>query len=154
MSGLRVLRVAVRPEIWTLKRVILNGKDVTDAAIDFRNGDVTDVEITLTSRAPSVAGTVSTPDGQPATDYAVVLFASDSNNWAYPTRMVALARPNQTGRFEATGLPPGDYVAAALERVPQTAWQDPVFLQSIRGLATPFSLREGEQRTLQLKIAR
>ena len=83
-----------------------------------------------------------------------MIFASDSANWAFPTRMLTLARPNQTGQFDATGLPPGDYVAAALERVPQTAWQDPVFLQSIRGAATPFSLREGERRTLQLKLVR
>ena len=154
MSGLRIIRVGVRPEIWTLKQVMLNGKDVTDAPVDFRNGDVNGVEITLTSRASSVSGAVTAANGQPATDYAVVIFANDSAKWVYPTRMLALARPNQTGRFEATGLPPGDYVAAALERVPQTAWQDPVFLQTLRGVATPFSVREGEQRMVQLKIVR
>ena len=59
--------------------------------------------------------------GRPLTDYAVVAFSPDSSKWGYQTRFVRSARPNQDGRFDLEGLPPGDYLVAALEYL--EAWR-------------------------------
>ena len=49
-------------------------------------------------------------------------------------------------------LPPGRYLAAALEYIqPETA-QDPDFLESLRGRATPFSVGEGSGALVDLRV--
>lgn len=155
MNGLRVVRVDVlnAPQ-WTLKRVVVDGKDVTDAPLDFRSGDVNDVKIVLSNRAATVSGRVLDADGKPSSNYSVVIFAADSNRWPFPSRFVALGRPNQGGSFRVSGLPPETYLVVPLPALDGTEWQDPEFLDKLRGLATSVTLGEGETRTLELKIAR
>ena len=55
MSGLRIVSVIVGSPQWFLKKVTLGGRDVTDEPIDFQNGDVDGLEVTLTSRGPRSA---------------------------------------------------------------------------------------------------
>ena len=62
------------------------------------------------------------------------------------------ARPNQLGQFQIKGLPPGDYLAAAIDFVQDGLWNDPEYLQSIRRDAKKFTLTEGESRTISLTL--
>jgi hypothetical protein len=152
MSGQRVIRVDINSPVWSVKRVTLDGKDVTDSPLDFRSGDVNDLEILLTTRTSSVAGSVTDADGTQSTSYSVVIFAADSARWAFPSRFVQLGRPNQSGSFRVTGLPPENYLIVALPPLQGTEWQDPEFLEKMRPLATFFTLAEGESKTQALKI--
>jgi protocatechuate 3,4-dioxygenase beta subunit len=152
LNGRRRLFVSVGAMDWTLKKITLAGIEVTDAPIDLRTKDVEDVEILLTSKVSKVGGTASDDKG-PISDYAVVIFASDPTKWIDRSRFVALARPNQFGRFEVRGLPPEDYLAVALPNVVETEWRwSPEFLQQVRPLATGFVLQDGETKTLELKL--
>jgi hypothetical protein len=51
-------------------------------------------------------------------------------------------------------LPPARYLAAAVEAVENGEESDPALLERLRPLATGFSLNEGDQRGLNLKIVR
>jgi hypothetical protein len=153
MSGIRIVRVIVGSPQWFLKKVMLGGKDITDEAIDFRNGDVDGLEITLTSRGPTLAGTVTEAD-KPATDYSVIVFADEPSKWAFPSRYFAQGRPAQQGSFRIQGLPPGNYLAVALPPVQGTDWQDPEFLRQYLSVATRVSLAEGETKTISLNLVR
>jgi hypothetical protein len=62
------------------------------------------------------------------------------------------ARPDQTGTFKVTTLPPGEYFAIALDHVDQMQWTDPEFLESVSRQASTVSLIEGETRTLDLRL--
>jgi hypothetical protein len=152
LAGLAVVAIFA-PSPWILKSVTIAGKDMTDTPIDFRSGDVNDVEVVLTSRAASVTGVVFDED-KPSTDYGVIVFAEDSLKWAYPSRFIAAGRPNQQGRFTLQGLPPADYLAIALPGIPAINAIDPELLESLRKGATRFSLGEGEAKTLDLKIVK
>ena len=154
LSGLRVIRVDVNPPEWSLARIEFNGEEVTDRPIDFRTRDVDGLEIVLTCLGASVSGVVADTDGSPARDYSVVVFAADPVRWAFPSRFVALARPNQDGRFKVQRLPPADYLCIALPVVQGSEWQDPEFLERLVREATPFTLAAGESRTLDLKLTR
>jgi hypothetical protein len=66
---------------------------------------------------------------------------------------VLLSRPDQDGRFTARPLPEGRLFAAALEYVDETQWRDPDFLETLVPLATPFTLGEGESKTIDLKMS-
>jgi hypothetical protein len=151
-SGLRAIIVSVSLPEWSLKRVTLDSKDVTDMPIDFSKGDVTGLEVVLTSRNPSLSGTVTTADGKPAPNYAVVIFAADTAKWTFPSRFVALGRPNQQGRYVVRGLPPEDYLAVGVPAVQGQEWQDPEYLERLRSSATSVTLSEGDARTLDLKL--
>lgn len=150
-TGRRRILVSVSSPLWTVKNITHDNIDVTDQALDFREKDVNDVEITLTSKISDVTGYVSDDKG-PVQDYAVVIFSSDPSKWIDRFRFVALARGAQQGRFEVRSLPADDYLAVALSNVNGTEWMDPDFLQSIGPLATSFSLKDGESKTLELKL--
>jgi hypothetical protein len=145
--------VSVAAPGWTLKRITRNNIDITDEPVDFREKDVDDVEIVLTSKVARVSGGVSDDKG-PVIDYAIVIFSSDPTRWVDRSRYVAMARGVLQGRFEIRSLPPDDYLAVALPTVTGTEWMDPEFLQSIRSLATTFALQAGESKTLELKLKR
>jgi hypothetical protein len=74
--------------------------------------------------------------------------------WIDRSRFVTMARPTQQGRFVSQPLPPDDYLAIALPGVTPLEIYDPDFLQSLRALATSFTLTEGETKTLELKLRR
>ena len=151
--GLRAARPSIGIPGWTLKSVTVAGRDVTDALLDFSKGDINDIEITLTNRSAAVGGTVTDGD-VPARDFTVVIFANDAAQWTFPSRYLAIARPNpaQPGAFRMAGLPPAAYQVVALPSVNGPEYQDPEFLQALRPFATRVVVNEGDTKTVGLKI--
>jgi hypothetical protein len=152
-TGRRRIVPGVASPFWAVKKITRNGIDVTDEVFDFREKDVDEVEIVLTSKVTRVTGGVSDDTG-PVSDYAVVIFSSDPTRWVDRSRYVVVARGVLQGRFEVRSLPPDEYLAVALPIVNGTEWMDPEFLQSIRSLATAFTLMEGGSQALELKLKR
>ncbi len=91
---------------WQMKRVRLEGVEVTDTPLDFAT-DVEGLEIELTQRLTTVSGGVSDDRGALALDATVVVFADDPGKWEPNSRFIESARPDQQGRFTIRGLPPG-----------------------------------------------
>ena len=155
LVGSHTFRLANLPKGWSLKRVTLNGEDITDSGHDFRPGaDVTGVEILLTNKVTAVAGAVTAENGQPQKDYTVVAFPQDQQKWALPqNRWIASARPDQDGRFTFNNLPPGEYYAIAVEYIAQGEWADPDWLARAAKSASRFTLDDGGTKTLDLKLS-
>lgn len=151
MSGLRVIRTNVGAPGWVLKSVTIAGKDVTDTPIDFRKGDVADVEVTFTSNAGSIKGIVSDSKG-PAADAMVIAFSEDETKLAFPSRFMAAARSSPKGEFTMAGLPAGWYLVAVAPAgvAPQTA--DPAALETLRKTAVRVSVQEGASASVTLTI--
>jgi hypothetical protein len=51
-------------------------------------------------------------------------------------------------------LPAGGYYAVAVEYIEQGTWGDPDVLNRLKATATSFSLRDSEQKPLNLEIQR
>jgi hypothetical protein len=83
----------------------------------------------------------------------IVLFARDPAKRRPPTRYVRTVFADKDGRFREVGLPPGEYLASALEMVDPGDTNDPDFLDRLDTRATRFALSEGETKTLDLKVA-
>jgi tellurite resistance protein len=59
-------------------------------------------------------------------------------------------RTTTTGAFSAPGLPPGDYLVAAVKEDAITEWQDPKFLEKVIAVATHITLGDGEKKSQEL----
>jgi len=134
MSGLRAMIVNNR-QGWILKRVMLNGQDVTDAALDFREHDVDGVEIVLTTRVSTVTGSVVDAADKPLADYTVIVFADDETKWTIWSRYVTFGRTGPAGAFTMMGLPAGTYLAVGVPSAINGEWQDPEYLKKLRASA-------------------
>lgn len=137
---------------WHMKRVQLEGVDVTDKPLDFST-DIDGLDIELTDRLSTVSGIVSDDRGDVALDATVVAFADDPAKWDRHSRFIMTARTDQHGRFTIEGLPPGRYVAIAVEYLEPGEERDPDLLKTWRQGATSFTLSEGEKHSLNLKLS-
>jgi hypothetical protein len=153
MSGQRVVRPIVGAPGWMLKSVIVDGKDVTDTPIDFRNisGGVSGVEITLTSNSGSIKGTVTAKDG-PAADATIIAFADDPSKWSFFSRFVSAGRPNAKGEFTLAGLPGGAYLVAVSPPGISPFSADPAVLEGLRKNALRVNVTDGGTATVTLTI--
>jgi protocatechuate 3,4-dioxygenase beta subunit len=151
--GQRLFRVTGLPATHVLKAVFVADQDVIDTLTPFDGKEgIGGVRLVITDKVTSIAGGVTDDRGRPIQEYSVVAFASDPDKWGAGTRFILTARPDQHGRFALTGLPPGEYVVAALAYLERGDSEDPEFLASIKAKATPVSLAEGEQRSLALRV--
>jgi hypothetical protein len=67
-------------------------------------------------------------------------------------RYTRTVRPDQQGRFQTRGLPPGDYLAAAVESLEQGGHWDPAFRKQVETTARRFRLTEGQTATVDLTL--
>jgi protocatechuate 3,4-dioxygenase beta subunit len=142
---------------WMLKAVRAGGADLLEQPIDVPpQKPITDIELVFTNRLTTVMGSVAGADGAAVKDYAIIIFPEDETKWEQSRGMasrVRVARADQDGTFKFRSLPPGDYLAVALENVDTTEDQDPEVLERLRPLATPARVTEGGTVTLTMKLS-
>ena len=155
LVGGRLFNLMSPPAGWKVKRVTRDGDDLTDRGYDFKPGeDVEGFEIVLTKRVQNVTGGVTTDKGEALKEYTVVVFAEDPEKWTLPSnRWTASGRPDQQGRFRFEQLPPGAYLAIAVDYVADGEWMDPEWIARAAKKATRFTLDEGATKTLDLKLS-
>ena len=140
------------PVGWSIKSVTFNGANITESPLDLSNvGSVTGVEIILTDKQTTLSGTVRNAQG-PVTDYTIAIFPDPPRDPAVNFRYVRISRPDQQGRFETKGLPPGDYFAVAVESLEQGGQWDPAFRKQVEPSAKRFRLLEGQTSTIELQL--
>ena len=153
--GTRLLRLSGLPNGWALKSVLVDGRDVTDTPLQMSGArDVTGVRVILTSRATEVSGTVTDDRGRPARACAVVVYAADASRWVDRSRFIGAVRTDQHSRYVVSGLPAGKYLAVAVDYLEDGQSSAPEFLEAARPRATAFSLSEGEEKVLDLRITK
>jgi len=157
ISGIPAARRAIRapgpPSPWTLKSVIVDGRDMTDTPIDVRNGQkITLVQVVFTDRVTELTGMAQDEKGQAVLGYTVIAFSTDSATWRPQSRSIQAAQPDQTGVFRFRGLPPGSYFLVAVDDVEPGEWFDPVFLEEARKSAVRVTLTDGNVTTQNVPV--
>jgi Carboxypeptidase regulatory-like domain len=145
--------IASLPDGWILKSVLHDGRDITDAAVEMKSGEeLSGVEVIVSNRGATVAGVLADEKGAPVVDGTVLVFASDASRWWEDSRWIRAVRPDQRGRYEARGLPAGEYLAVAVSYVEDGMWNDPEYLESLRRYAQTLTLNEGDAQSPLLKL--
>jgi hypothetical protein len=149
-----VIRAFTMSDDWGLAAVTHGSQDVTDRPLAIKDVEtITDVTITVTNQLAKLTGTVTDADNRPAKDYVVIVFPEDPDKLGRHSRFVRSARADQQGQFKMSGLPAGDYLAAALDSVEEGAESDPEFLDRIRSSSVPLRLGDDDgQQTITLKL--
>jgi hypothetical protein len=139
--------------IWQIKSVTFNGADITDTPLDISAvGDVDGIEIVLGDTSTTLSGTVTNAQRVPVKDYVVAIFPDRLKEGAVPTRFIRTARPDQEGRYQTRGLPPGEYFAVAVPSLEGGDEWDPAFRKRVEPLGKRFRLNDGQSATIDLEL--
>jgi len=141
------------PDGWWVKTIVHEGREIIDTPIEVRGGEeMNGVQVVVSNRVTTVSGQLTDEKGAAITEGTVIVFADDASKWSDDSRWVKTGRPDQEGRYQIRGLPPGDYLAVALNYVEDGIWNDPEYLDSIRRYAQKLTLNEGDSQTRALKV--
>jgi hypothetical protein len=132
-----------------LRSVTLGDVDITDTPYDSTNGDVSDLAITFVEQA-QITGTARNSRGEQVKDFRVALFPATANSASLSARFVRTAAPDSNGRFHIGALPPGEYVAVAVEAFDDGEEWDPAFRQTVVGRAKRVAVKDGQTLTIEL----
>jgi len=143
---------AIVPDGWTVKAILHDGRDIADTPVEMKSGEtMTGVQVLVSNRVTTITGQMLDDKGAPLVDGTVIAFADDAAKWSDGSRWVRAVRPDQQGRYQIQGLPPGDYLAVAVDYVEDGAWNEPEYLDSIRRHGQRLTLSEAESKSLTLK---
>ena len=154
-TGSRFVRASGAPRGWSLKSVLVGGREVIDAPIDVRPGEtIKNVSLVFTDSQTQISGIVTNDRGAPVTDYTVLAFPIDQTFWRPQSRYIMTTRPDQNGTFQMRGLPPADYYLTLVDPAEQGEWFEPAFLDPHRTGAFRVSLGDGETKSQDFKVGR
>ena len=138
---------------WFTDAVTLAGRDVALDPIDIAPGQsVKDVLVTLTDRRASLAGTVLDETGEPAPEFLILLYPTESRHWTVHAQRMRVTRATPDGDYTITGLRPGTYRIATLRDVEFGAWFEPAFLRQLEPTSILVSVAGDGQTILNLRV--
>jgi hypothetical protein len=153
-AGLHWIRTQGPLRGWMLKSVLVNSRDVIDTPLEVRSGQkVTNIALVFTDKLSEVNGTLTDERGGPITEYTVLAFPADSSLWRPQARQIMTARPDQNGKYQMRGLPPGEYFIAAIDPAEPGEWFEPTFLDQHRSNAARLTLGEGDVKSQDFKLS-
>jgi hypothetical protein len=150
--GRYFLQIQGAPPQWQVKSATIGGRDILDAPLNLGETDVTGVLISLTDEQFALSGTVTATAGQKLDEAAVYLFPADHRAWienGMNPRRSRSTRAAASGAYGFGPLPPGEYLAVAVDRADEGNLQDPAFIEALSRLGTRVSIVSAKQ-TLDL----
>jgi hypothetical protein len=141
---------------WAIASVMLGLRDAIDEPLVLEDEDLTGVAITLTDKVSVFSGRVST-DGIVDSSASVLVFPADSSRWidfGRDSPRMRSVRARADGSYAISGLPPGSYLAVAVDDAETERWQTQAMLQQLSRRATKFTIALGEKIALDLRTVR
>jgi len=138
------------PEQYYAKSVLLGGKDVTHAVLDFTLGSGP-IDIILSDKPAALKGKVGgEKDG--STAGVIVAAWTKEADLASSTNGVWTRYADQNGSFQFKGLPPGEYYIAAWEDADADQLQNRDLLAMFSDGAAKMKLAEGVRESIEMKL--
>ncbi len=139
------------PEGSYVKSARSNETDLLVHGLDLVSGGAGAIDIVLSPNGATVSGTVMNDQQQPAPGATVVLIPEEKERREQP-HYYRTVTADSSGRFTIRGVAPGRYAAYSWEYVEAGAYYDPDFLRPFANRAETFSVREGSQEDLKLRL--
>jgi hypothetical protein len=146
--GEYMVRVTNVPTGMYVQSVMLNRQDVTTSGIDLSQGGGGELDVTLKAGVAEVDGTLTASgDGAPASGFALLVpeaLAADGSG-------ILTARVAQGGTFVISNVPPGHYLAFAVQQW-TSIWQNVDFLREVQRHGTSVEVQENSHVQLALPL--
>ena len=139
---------------WWPRSAIVNGQDLLDGPLRVAPGENPELVLTYTDRPSEISGQFQDTAGRPAPDYFIVIFPADRARWTPGSRRIMSTRPANDGRYAMRGLPPGDYLLAALTDLDAQDLNTPAFFDELIPLAVKITLAEGVVTKQDLRVGK
>lgn len=155
LPGRYRLRVGPRDRRWWVRRITSGGDDVTDAGVVLVDGRTTEVVVEIGSRPSRLVGRVLDRLGQVSSPGMAFVFPVDPDLWLLPRSRYVVAVPaGPEGIFTVQGLPPGEYLVAAIEDPIElfAGGVNPELLAALRPRATAVRLVEGVTQQVEVRV--
>jgi hypothetical protein len=133
-------------ETWIFRDVLVGNRDVAGAPLELTE-DVLDVRIRFTDQPTVIAGVARTEQGSPDPDAAVIIISADVADWTSfgsTPRRLRNVRAGLDGSYRIAGLPPGEYVVAAIPEAEAGDWHDPRVLRGVARTGARVLLGDGQ----------
>jgi len=142
------------PDGWTVKSVTHDGRDISNVPFELNSGEMmSDVQVIVTNKVTTLSGLLADDRGAPIADGTVVVFGSNADTWTQG-RFIRATRPDQQGQWQIKGLPPGEFLAIAVDYVEDGQWNDPEYLESVRRYAQKVTLADAGAQTVSLRVVK
>ena len=142
-----------------LKSARVNGNDAADTPFDFglRGGTIRDVEVVVSDAGATIEGRVADETEAVLAAEMIVMPALEALRYQ-TSRHLKTGFKRSDGRFEVTGLPPGEYIVAAA-RIDDAAIVtfdpgDPGFAALLAARGTRVTVFERERVSVNLRLLR
>src|SRR5262249_15851519 len=153
-AGLHWIRSGGNLRGWSLKAVIVDNHDIVDTPIELSSSQkLNNVNILFTNKRNEINGTVTNEQSIPITDFTVLAFPTDPSLWRPLARQILTARPDQNGKFQIRGVPPGDYYLVTVDPAEQGEWFEPAFLDQQRAASARIRIGDGDVTTHDFRIS-
>ena len=132
-----------------VESVFAGTKDVTDAGLNVAGGTLS-LEITVSSGAGVVDGTVTNDKGE-AIPNATVVAVPDAKFRRHPDRYSRVGT-DQSGHFTMHGVRPGEYKLLAWETLADDEYLDPEFVAPVENQASAVKIERAAHQSVSLKL--
>jgi hypothetical protein len=153
IPGSYYVRVGAMPAGWFVKSIVAAGHDAMDEAVEI-GGNGALLDVTVTTRATEILGTVRDARSVPASGATVIIMPiAHSGQSVWTPNRVRETRSSTAGVFTVRGLPPGEYLVVAIDDAVAEGWQDERVVARLRTLAVRFTLGDTESKQLNLRLS-
>jgi hypothetical protein len=139
---------------FTLKEATLAGRSTLDVPIEVGSDDPPNVSLVMTSLTTEISGVVRDSKGLPADGASIYVFPAERQHWtqvfhAFAVRWRAV-RSSRQGGFSVRGLPPGDYVFAAVSGPVPELWYSERSLGALSTVGRKITVQEATKTQLSI----
>jgi hypothetical protein len=141
----------------SIKSITAGGRDVTNAPLELKDTDVTDVVIKVSDRFASLSGVVRGPNALAAPTATVIVFPADYRTLVANGLMTGRVRTiaaSRAGGFAMGTLLPGEYLIVAVDDADVSDNQDTAFFDALARGATRITLGDAEKKAQDLVLVK
>lgn len=152
IPGRYYVRVTSVPAGWLLKSIRAGKYDAIDYPVEI--SEELNVSVTLTNRPTGINGSVRDARMVAVSGATLLILpVTPAGGAIWAPNRTRETRTSTNGVFIVSGLPPGEYLMVAIDDAVADGWQDERVMATLRTLATRITLRDGENKTVQLRLS-
>jgi hypothetical protein len=146
------LNIMGLPAGFYVKSIRTDQTDVLLSGLDVTSGAAARVDVVISPNAAAVTGVVQNPKTGNASPGATVVLIPQEKERRERQSYYQITTSDQNGSFTFKGVNPGDYKAYAWEDLEAGAYMDQDVMKPVESRGEALSLRESDQKTLQLTL--